>query len=114
MAKSKKIEVSHSYDKEADVLHLAFGGDDEPTYGEDIDDVTVFEIGWFSHLPKGLTVIGLKSQGITSIRGMGVQISQKARNLMQQRRAQIEAQEPVIADALTDLPRIFQRERQRV
>jgi hypothetical protein len=114
MAKGKKIEASHSYDKEADVLYIAFGGDDEPTYGENIDDVTVLEIGWFTQLPKGLTVIGLKSHRITSIQGMVVQVRQKAHSLMEQRRAQIEAQEPAVADVLNDLPRIFRKERQRV
>ena len=110
MAKGKKIESSHSYDKEADVLYIAFGGDDEPTYAENIDDVIVLEIGWFTHLPKGLTLLGLKSHKITSIQGMIVQVSKKAHSLIEQRRAQIEAQEPAVASVLNDLPRIFQRE----
>jgi hypothetical protein len=110
MAKDKKIETSHSYDKEADVLYIAFGGDDEPTYAEEVDDVIVLEIGWFTRLPKGLTVVGLKSHKITSIQAMIVQVSQKARSLMEQRRAQIQAQEPAVANILNDLPRIFQKE----
>jgi hypothetical protein len=114
MARGKKIESSHSYDKEADVLYLAFGGDDEPTYAENIDDVLVLEIGWFTHLPKGLTVLGLKTHRIASIQAMIVQVSQKARSLMEQRRAQIEAQEPAVADVLNDLPRILQKECKRV
>ena len=53
MAKAKKMKAHHRYDKEADDLYISFG-DDEPTYVENIDDMTMLEIGWFSGLPKGL------------------------------------------------------------
>jgi len=109
MAEVGRIEVSHSYDKESDVLYVSFG-DDEPTYAESIDDVVMLEVGWFSGLPKGLTVVGLKSNNIGSLQGMIVQVSQKACRLMEQRRALIQEQEPAVVDALKNLPHIFRQD----
>lgn len=109
MAEIGRIEPSHNYDRESDVLYVAFG-DDEPTYTENIDDVVMLEVGWFSGLPKGLTVLGLRSNKIASLQALILQVSEKAHSLMEQRRALIQEQEPLVADALKNLPHIFQQE----
>ena len=109
----KNLTPDYSYDKEADVLYVSFG-DDEPTYVENIDDLLLLEVGWFSGLPKGFRIMGPKYHNIKSV-NMGMIIKQakkQVRNLMEERRKAIKQQEPVLADFFgKTLPDILQQKK---
>lgn len=109
MARTQKIALTHTYDKESDVLYITFG-DEEPTYVENIDDMLLLEIGWFSGLPKGLRVIGVKSNNIAAIGGIIVKrFTTQAKNLMEKRRKLIKQQEPAVVNMRDTLSSIFQQ-----
>ena len=55
---NNRISITHSYDEDADVLYVRTSGDQEPTFVENVDDVLLLEVGWFSGLPKGFRVLG--------------------------------------------------------
>ena len=55
MADSK---TNWHYDKESDVLYVNFS-DNEPTYVDNIDDMLLLEVGWFSKKLKGFRILGL-------------------------------------------------------
>jgi len=105
---TKKISVRHHYDKKSDVLYVHFG-ENEPTYVENIDDFLLLEIGWFSGLPKGFRILGLKYHNIESINTTVIvrQIKKQVRELMEDRRRAIKEQEPVFADFCNTLPNIL-------
>ncbi len=106
---SKKISIKHSYDKDADVLYVRFGTDQEPTFVENIDDFLLIEIGWFSMLPKGFRILGPKYHNIKSINTTMIvrQIKKQVRELMEERRRAIKEQEPVFTDFCNTLPNIL-------
>lgn len=108
MAK-KKINIKHHYDEESDVLYVRFG-DEEPTQVENIDDFLLLEIGWFSGLPKGFRIIGLKYHNITSLKMTMVmkRVQKQARELMESRRKLIKEQEPLFTDFCSTLPQILE------
>ena len=56
---AKTSKISTSYDENADVLYVNFGTG-EPSYGEEVDDLILFEVGMFSHRPTGFQIIGFK------------------------------------------------------
>jgi len=105
---AKKISVKHHYDKEADLLYVHFG-DNEPTYVENIDDFLLIEIGWFSGLPKGLRIIGLKYHNISALKLTMVakQIKKQVRELIENRRRVIKEQEPLYTNFCEKLPQIL-------
>jgi len=104
----KKVDVRHHYDKESDVLYVNFG-EEEPTYVENVDDLLLLEIGWFSGLPKGFRIIGLKYHKVSSLQMTMVvkRIKEQVRGLMESRRRLIKEQEPVFTNFCNTLPGIF-------
>lgn len=54
--------ITHHYDEDADVLYIDFGSD-EPCYTENLDDLVMIEIGWFSKIMHGIRIIGPKEKG---------------------------------------------------
>lgn len=105
---SKKIKITHSYDKESDVLYVRFGSDEEPAFVENLDDFLLLEIGWFSGLPKGFRILGPKYHKIESISTTIVKrVKKEVRELMEGRRRAIKEQEPVFADFCNTLPNIL-------
>lgn len=59
----EKLNITHHYDSLADVLYIDFGSD-EPCFTENLDDVLMADIGWFSRSLCGLRVIGYKTEGL--------------------------------------------------
>jgi hypothetical protein len=57
---NNRMSITHSYDEHADMLYVRFGKDQEPTFLENVDDVLLLEVGWFSGLPKGFRILGPK------------------------------------------------------
>lgn len=105
----KKISIKHNYDKDADVLYVRFGVDDEPTFVENIDDFLLLEIGWFSNLPKGFRILGPKYHNVQSISTSIVRrIKKQVRQIMEERRKAIQEQEPVYTDFCDTLPDILE------
>ena len=98
---NSEIQVSHHYDKEADVLYFTFGGN-EPCYTENIDDFLMVEIGWFSRLPQGFRVVGPKARNLHSIRFAAVikKAERQFLNIMKERKKEIEEQEPLFSECL--------------
>lgn len=104
----KKIDVKHSYDRKADVLYVRFGSDQEPTFVENLDDILLLEIGWFSGLPKGFRLLGPKYHNIKSVNAVIVkQIKKQVRSLMENRLKAIKEQEPVFTNFCNTLPSIL-------
>lgn len=102
-----EIQISHHYDEEADVLYFTFGGN-EPCYTENIDDFLMVEIGWFSRLPQGFRIVGPKSSNLKSVHFAAVikKAEKQFRGIMEDRRKEIEEQEPIFAECLhTQVPR---------
>jgi hypothetical protein len=56
---TRNPKISTAYDENADVLYVSFGTG-EPSYGEEVDDLILFEMGMFSHRPTGFQIIGFK------------------------------------------------------
>lgn len=54
--------ITHHYDEEADVLYIDFGSD-EPCYTENLDDLVMIELGWFSKKMHGIRIVGPKEAG---------------------------------------------------
>jgi hypothetical protein len=106
MAK-KTINITHSYDQDADVLYVRFGQDQEPAFVENIDDVLLLEIGWFSGLPKGFRILGPKYHNMKSATILIGQIKKQVRHLMEERRKAIKEQEPVFTSFCDRLPSMF-------
>lgn len=105
---NNRVNIKHSYDKDADVFYIRFGADQEPTFVENFDDFLLLEIGWFSKLPKGFRILGPKYHNITPIRTTIVkQIKKRLRQLMEERRRAIKEQEPVFASFCETLPNIL-------
>jgi len=105
---AKKIKAKHHYDEEADVLYVHFG-ESEPTYVENLDDFLLVEIGWFSGLPKGFRIIGLRHHNVSTLKLTVVvkRIEQQVRELMQNRRRLMKEQEPLYVEFCKGLPRIL-------
>jgi hypothetical protein len=97
------------YDKESDVLYVRFFDDNEPTFVENVDDILLLEIGWFSGLPKGFRILGPKYHNIGSINVtvMAKQIKKQIRQLMEEKRKAIKEQEPIFTHIFDKLPSIF-------
>jgi hypothetical protein len=104
---NNRINITHSYDEGADVLYVRISGDQEPTFVENVDDVLLLEVGWFSGLPKGFRVLGPKYHDIQSVTAGIRQIKKQVHQLMEQRRKAIKEQEPVFASFCDKLPSIF-------
>jgi hypothetical protein len=105
---NNRINIKHSYDKDADVLYVSFAADQEPTFVENVDDFLLLEIGWFSRLPKGFRILGPKYHNITSIRAKIVkQVQKHLHELMEERRKAIKEQEPVFTSFCEALPNIL-------
>lgn len=106
---SKKVSVRHHYDEESDILYVYFG-EKEPTYVENIDDLLLLEIGWFSGLPKGFRILGPKYHNISSVKLTMVirQIQEQVRRLMESRRKAIKEQEPIFTNFCGALPNILE------
>ncbi len=99
--------IKHSYDKQADVLYVRFVTDDEPTFVENLDDLLLLEIGWFSGLPKGLRILGPAYHNFKSVTTIVKRIKKQVREVMEDRRRAIKEQEPVFADLCKNLPKIL-------
>ena len=105
---TKKMSVTHHYDKESDVLYVNFG-EKEPTYVENIDDFLLLEIGWFSSLPRGFRIIGPRYHNVSSVKLTMVikRIQKQVRQLMEDQRKAIKEQEPVFTNFCDTLPNIL-------
>lgn len=98
-----------TYDKDADVLYVRFVNDQEPTFVENIDDILLLEVGWFSRLPKGFRILGPKYHKIDSIQmAVIARIKKQVRQLMEQRRKAIKEQEPIFTNIFNKLPSFFE------
>ena len=105
---NKNIDIRHSYDKDADILYVRLGDDQEPTFVENVDDILLLEIGWFSGLPKGFRILGPKYHNISSISATIVKrIKKNLRQLMENKRKAIKAQEPLFTSFCETLPNIL-------
>jgi len=104
---NSKINIAHSYDKDADILYVRISSDQEPTFVENVDDVLLLEIGWFSGLPKGFRILGPKYHSIQSVTMVVRQIKKQVRQLMEEKRKAIKEQEPVFASFCDTLPNIL-------
>jgi len=106
---SRSIKVQHSYDAAADVLYVRFGNDQEPTFIENVDDLLLLEVGWFTGLPKGFRLLGPKCHGIKAINTalLVKRLKKQVHQLMAQHRKTIENQEPVFADLCEQLPSVL-------
>jgi hypothetical protein len=105
---NNKINIKHNYDKDADVLYVNFGVDQEPTFIENVDDFLLIEIGWFSKLPKGFRILGPKYHNLKSLNVSIVrQIKKQVRQLMEERRKAIKEQEPLFTSFCEALPNIL-------
>jgi hypothetical protein len=103
---NSEIQIEHHYDNEADVLYFSFGGD-EPCYTENIDDFLMLEIGWFSRLPRGFRILGPKVHNLKGVafRAVIERAGKQFVEMMEERRKEIEAQEPVFTNWLaTEAP----------
>ena len=103
---NSEIQISHHYDKEEDVLYFTFGGN-EPCYTENIDDFLMVEIGWFSRLPQGFRIIGPKAHNLKGVRFKAIisKVGRQFHSIMEERRKEIEMQEPIFTDFLqTQIP----------
>lgn len=98
---NSELQVSHHYDQQADVLYFTFGGN-EPCYTENIDDFLMVEIGWFSHLPQGFRIVGPKAHKLKGVRLQAVikQAEKQFLTIMEERRKEIERQEPLVSEFL--------------
>ncbi len=107
MAK-RQLKVNQHYDDEANVLYIAFGSD-EPTYTENIDDIFMLEIGWFSRLPQGIRVVLPQGKKLKTVEMTLVinQMKKKVRNLMKSRQMLTTQQEPAFYNFCEQLPTIF-------
>jgi len=88
---AEKLNITHHYDKNADILYIDFGSD-EPCFTEDVDGLLMLEIGWFSNLPRGIRVISPKLHKVKSVEVLTKQI-EKA---MDKRAKQIEKDKPIL------------------
>ncbi len=103
------IKPKQTYDKDADVLYVRFVNDQEPTYVENVDDIMLLEIGWFSGLPKGFRILGPKYHKIDAIQmAVITRIKKQVRKLMEQKRKAIKEQEPIFTNIFDKLPSIFE------
>jgi hypothetical protein len=89
------------------VLYVRFSKDQEPTFVENVDDVLLLEVGWFSGLPKGFRVLGPKYHNIKSVTNLMGQIRKEVRQLMEERRKAIKEQEPIFTSFCDKLPSIL-------
>lgn len=104
---NNRINITHSYDEDADVLYVRISGDQEPTFVENVDDVLLLEVGWFSGLPKGFRILGPKYHNIKSVTNLMGQIRKEVRQLMEERRKAIKEQEPIFTRFCDKLPSIL-------
>jgi hypothetical protein len=103
-----QLKIKHSYDKDADVLYVRFNPNKEPTFVENVDDLLLFEIGWFTGLPKGFRILGPHYQDVGSIKvTIAKHIKKQLRQFMEEKRKAIKEQEPVFASFCDKLPSIL-------
>ncbi len=104
-----QVRFTHHYDQDADVLYISLGID-EPAYTENIDDMLMIDIGWFSGLPRGFRILGPKYHKLKALNlNMIVQqVGSQFKTLMEQQASAIRRQEPVIEEQLgAELNRAF-------
>jgi hypothetical protein len=99
---AEKINITHHYDKDADILYIDFGSD-EPCFTEDLDGFLMIDIGWFSKLPRGAKIISPKAHKIRSVQMIGRKIERKCRKLMQKQAKLIQTAEPVLETNLVQM-----------
>ena|SRR5438128_3633780 len=65
-ARREENKMRFDYDQETDVLHVTFGTG-EPSFGEEIDDHLVLDIGIYTGTPTGFQVLHVKEAEIASV-----------------------------------------------
>jgi hypothetical protein len=100
---AEKLNITHHYDRTADVLYIDFGFD-EPCFTEALDGSIMVDIGWFSKLPRGARIMSPKAHKIESIKMVIGQIG----SLMEKQVQLIQTTEPVLKNDLAqELNRAF-------
>jgi uncharacterized protein YuzE len=94
----EKINISHHYDPDADILYIDFGSN-EPCYTEDIDGIVMVDVGWFSKLPLGIKIISPKAHKMEAVH-LRMVIEDACRRLMQKQARQIENETPLLQHTL--------------
>ena len=92
---AEKINITHHYDKKADILYIDFGSN-EPCFTEDIDGFLMIEIGWFSKLPCGAKIISPKARKVKSIQMEIKKIEKTFHELVDKRVKQLRSAEPTL------------------
>jgi hypothetical protein len=100
-----KITPKPHYDEESDVLYVSFVDDNEPTFVENIDDILLLEIGWFSGLPKGFRILGPKYHKIKNLKTViVVKLKKQLQQIMEKKRHLLEEQEPIFTNICDKIP----------
>jgi len=101
----RKIGPKPRYDEESDVLYVRFVDDNEPTFVENVDDILLLEIGWFSGLPKGFRILGPKYHKIRNLKTLVVvKLKKQLRQIMKEKRHLLEQQEPIFTNICDKIP----------
>src|SRR4030042_4756005 len=96
---ARETKIKYDYDMDADVLYVRFGDDEEPSFIENLDDILLLEVGWFSGLPKGFRILGPRYHKMDSIVTTIIKrVKKEVRELMEDRRKAIKEQEPILDD----------------
>jgi hypothetical protein len=95
---AQKLNITHHYDRNADILYVDFGFD-EPCYTESTDGVVMIDIGWFTKLPRGLRIISPSTRRV-KVNMVIAQAEKTCRHFMEEQAKQIATQEPVLSDLL--------------
>lgn len=102
---AEKLNITSHYDSLADVLYVDFGSQ-EPCFTDDFDGFIMLDIGWFSHLPRGLRIVGPKEHKITSmtmkmeIKKIVRKAERACKRLMEEKVKQIKTEEPIFDNIL--------------
>ena len=96
---AEKLNITHHYDADADVLYIDFGFD-EPCFTEDLDGFLMIDVGWFSKLPRGAKIISPKAKKITSVSMIVSRVEKSCRQLIKQRKKQLQTTEADLGNIL--------------